>query len=152
MSRSVYIDQDIENAPLEIRTLNTPDSIKKVFLRFYTAQKTDAGGISILLSQSPKYQLLNCSGWTDFQENIPSVENKTWTIKVNKSAGIRMLVHCNEKLVVDKLLSDDMCNSTKNLKTWSKYWSGYMGIVKFTFEDTASTSYKPFIGKFHFFH
>ena len=142
------MDQDIQNAPLEIRTLSGLNSDQKVFLRFYTNQKTDAGGISIMFSSPPQYQLLNCSVPTNFLEDLPSEKNKTWTITVDKSAGIKMMVYCNKVLVVNALLSNEMC--IENSSSWSKYWSGYIRLVKFVHEDTASTYYKPSRGKFRY--
>ena len=144
-----FIDEDIEDSPLEIKTKAALGSNEKMFLRFYTDQIDDAGGISIVFSSPPQYKLLNCTDWVDFKTNLPAPLEKTWSITVDKSAGVRMLVHCNGELVVDELLSDQRC--TTNPSSWSKYWSGYIKIIKFTSEDTASTHYKPTIGYYDVF-
>ena len=127
-----------------IKTKSALGSNAEIFLRFYTDQKTDAGGINIMFSRPPQYQLLNCSNLINFKQDLPTTLEKTWSITVNKTAGIRMMVHCNGELVIDEQLSEQMCSS--NSLSWSRYWSGYMKRVKFTAEDTASTHYKPTIG------
>ena len=129
-----------------IKTKSKLGSNAEIFLRFFTNQITDAGGISIVFSRPPQYKLLNCSNLIDFETKLPSTLEKTWSITVNKTAGIRMMVHCNGELVIDDQLSDQMCAS--NSLSWSRYWSGYIKRVKFTSEDTASTHYKPTIGNY----
>ena len=139
MSRSVKIDWDLENVPVEIKTEGED---KKLILVLYS-HGTWAGAIHIDIWSTPKYFFENCmTGKTNFPTTVPSAAEKIWRITLDKSAGIRLMLHCNEELVVNFLLSDQMCSTSY----WSRYWSGNVEKIWFYFQDTASDYFRPYTG------
>ena len=97
---------------------------------------------SFLLSFSaPEYKLGHCSeSWTDFPTDLPSEIDKLWTITLLKTAKeIRVVVHCNDKEVLNVVLSDTTCSD----ESWSTPWTRDVDQLKFYSSDTASDYYRP---------
>ena len=131
----------MDNSPFKIKTLSKVDSNDKVVLNFYTNDTVSAGGLRIVFSDPPQYQLHECTNLKNFPNDLPASNQKIWNIKVNKNEGIiKVLIYCNKELMVETELSDETCNY---YDSWSEKWSGYMRRVRFTSEDTASKFYKP---------
>ena len=151
MVRDEYIDYDLENYPLQIKTDSDVQEKEEIYVWFYHhaqesfaqesfAQESFAG--SFLLSFSaPKYKLGHCSeSWTDFPTDLPSEIDKLWTITLLKTAKeIRVVVHCNDKEVLNVVLSDTTCSD----ESWSTPWTRDVDQLKFDSSDTASDFYRP---------
>ena len=144
MTRGEDIDWDLENAPVEIKTDSTLGSNELVILYFKSSQVDDAGGVRIKFSSQPQYYLLFCSHWTNFPKTLPSATEKIWRITLDKSAGIRVIIHCNEERVLNLLLSYRLCANYDF--RYYKYWNRDVTKIYFSYSDTASDSYKPSTG------
>ena len=107
---------------------------------FYTTQEEPAGRVMICFSSTPKYVLPYCSWYyTNFPSNLPSEVDKMWRITLDKTAGIRLQIHCNGVEVVNILMSDNTCDRSD----WSYYWSKDVEkIYLHSSTDTASDYYR----------
>ena len=86
---------------------------------FITAQEEMLGGVWIKFTSPPKYLLYDCSSWTNFPRKLCTDLDKIWRITVDKTAGIRFLMHCNSVEVLNVLLSDSICTNSY----WRYHWS-----------------------------
>ena len=147
VQRGVKINHDLENSPLQIKTDSVVGSDEKVIVYFYTVEGDTAGGIALYFKSPSQYFLPWCSAsWTTFPTSLPTEKDKIWTITLNKISGIRLIIHCNSKEVLNVVLSDTICG----YRDWSSYWSRDVGKIKFTSTDTPDTAsdyYRP--GKFN---
>ena len=140
VQRSVLLPLDLENTPLEIRTNSTLGSGDKVVVWFYPTQGEYVGGVEIFFSSTPQYYLSWCSSWTSFPSNLSSEVDKIWRITLDKTAGIRLQIHCNGVEVLNFLMSDNTCIRNGS---WRKYWSRDVERIYFpTNRDTASDYYR----------
>ena len=136
VQRRVYIPLDLETTPLEIRTDSTLGSKDRVVVRFVTTQRKFAGGVEISFSSTPQYYLWDCTtSSTNFPSNLPSEVDKVWRITLDKTAVIRVLLHCNGVEVLNILMSDNTCDRSD----WSYYWSKE---VEKIYTDTVSDYYR----------
>ena len=110
---------DLEKTPLEIKSQGTIDNTDQMDIVFYTTERVKVGGVWIKFTSPPKYTLYQCSSWTDFPGNLCTDLDKIWKITVDKTAGIRFLMHCNSVEVLDVLLSDSICTDSN----WRDHWS-----------------------------
>ena len=134
----MFIEADIENTPLEIKTDSSLDSDEKVSLSFYTSGGSYAGEVSIYFTSTPQYELMGCtSSKTDFPTELPTDTNKVWRITLTKTSGIRLVIHCNEVEVLNFVLSDSTCPYW----SWSRIWSRRVEKFKFNGNDLASDYY-----------
>ena len=133
------ISTDLETTPLEIKTNSTLGSEDILDVTFYTTQTVTAGGVEIYLSSIPQYYLTWCSSSrTNFSSNLPSKVDRIWRITLDKTAGIRLMIHCNGVEVVNVLISDDTCDR----RDWRIYWSRNVEKIYFATLDTASDYYR----------
>ena len=90
---------------------------------------------------SHTYRLLGCqNSWTSYPTDLPSETDRVWTLTKSRVSGeIRVVVHCNDKEVLNLVLSDTTCISDN----WSYYWSRDVEKIKFFHSDTASDYYRP---------
>ncbi|KAL5247686.1 hypothetical protein ACHWQZ_G019543 [Mnemiopsis leidyi] len=134
------INYDLENSPLLVKTNSEVGSYQGVEVYFYNAEEDLAGGVRLLFSSSLKYWLSLCSGsFTDFPTAIPQETNKVWKITLTRnSGGIRLVITCNNKEVLNVVLSDTTCTDDK----WSRIWSRDVVKIKFTSWDEASDYYR----------
>ena len=146
MERRFNITHDMENVPLEIKTDSGMGSGDKLYLFFDTAKERKNCGFWIYFSSPPKYRLVDCSRWTNFPETLPSRPEKIWRITLDKTSGIRLQVHCNEELVLNVKLSDEVCDHSYYRSFWRKHWSGNVTEIHFDPYDTASDYYRPYRG------
>ncbi|KAL5249592.1 hypothetical protein ACHWQZ_G018459 [Mnemiopsis leidyi] len=140
VQRSIDIPLDLENTPLEIKTNSTLGSGEKVRVYFSTTQGEYGGaGVGInFYSTGPQYWLYRCSSSrTNFPTNLPIEVNKVWRITVDKTAGIRVKIHCNGVEVLNVLLSD-----TCSYSGWREHWSRDVELIYFSLYDTASNYYR----------
>ena len=106
---------------------------------FSTTQSEHAGGVGIYFTSTPQYYLSWCSySRTNFPSNLPSEVDNIWRITLDKTAGIRVKIHCNGVEVVNILLSDNTCSYSY----WRKHWSRDVEKMYFSVSDTASDYYK----------
>ena len=138
VQRSSLIPHDLENTPLEIKTDSTLGSGDTVDVWFRTTQGVYAG-VVISFSSTPQYWLSYCStSRTNFPSNLPSEVDKIWRITLDRTAGIRLKIHCNGVEVLNVLISDNTCYRSD----WRKYWSRDVEKIKFPSYDTASEYYR----------
>ena len=144
----MYINYDLENSPLQIRTYSVVGSDEKVQLRFYTAGNDNAGGVELRLTSPPQYWLNWCStSWTNFPTALPTETDKIWTIILSRTSDVRLTIYCNNKEVLNVLMSAATCSDND----WSEMWSRDVGKIWSSYEDKASDFYRP--GKFNlYFH
>ncbi|XP_063685596.1 endosome/lysosome-associated apoptosis and autophagy regulator 1-like [Bolinopsis microptera] len=140
VKREVEIEWDSESKPLEIKTNSVLGSGDKVFVFFYSAEGPLSGGVVLYFSSTPQYWIPYCSSTsTNFPVKPPSTINKVWSITLTRTAGVRLVIHCNEVEVLNILISQATCSSSG----WSTYWTGYVAKIQFHSSDTASDYYIP---------
>ena len=131
------INYDLENSPLQIRTDSEIGSNEAVRVSFYNAKREHAGGVSLYFSSSPQYSLYWCTSYTDFPTALPSETDKVWTI--TRSSDTRsVVIHCNNKEVLNVVLSDSTCSYSD----WREHWSRDVEKILFLLIDTASDYYR----------
>ena len=139
VEREVYIDHDLENNPLWIRTHSELGSGEDVLVRFYDSNGELAGGIAIRFNNTLEYWLGLCSSsWKVFPTTPPATRDKVWKIIFDKTAGIRVIIHCNGVEVLNVPVSYDECE----WGGWNIYWSRSVEWIKFLSEDSASDYYQ----------
>ena len=86
------------------------------------------------------HNCLTCSivSWTNFPTSLPTETDKVWTITLSKTSDIRLIIHCNNKEVLNVVLSDTICGESD----WIDWWSKDMEKIYFDFLDTASDYYR----------
>ena len=130
---------DLENSPLQIRTDSVVGSNDMVRLYFVTAGGDYAGGVFLYFTSPPQYHLAYCNTvYTDFPTDLPTESDKMWTISLERTSGIRLIIECNKKEVLNVVLSDTTCS----FSTWSS-WSKDVEKIRFQSSDTASDYYRP---------
>ena len=143
MSRSVKLDWDLENVPVEIKT----ESEDKELILVLYSHGTWAGAIHIYSWSTPQYWFENCmTGKTNFPTSFPSAAEKIWRITLDKSAGIRVKIHCNGEQVLNVLMSDQFCVAAASY--WKTLWGKDVDQIEFYSSDTASDYYRRFTGNF----
>ena len=144
VTRNVYIDHELEKVPLEIKTNSMSGSDDELLSYFFTSVPQVAGGLRILFSPTPKYRIFGCNRWiwSSFPTPLPSATEKIWRITLDKSEGVRLMIHCNGELVLNVTLSNQVCSTSY----WSRYWSGNVEKIWFYFQDTASDYFRPYTG------
>ena len=133
----MYKRQD--NNPLWIKTDSELGSRERIDVWFYDQDNDHAGGIGIGFGDKLDFEIGGCSNDKEFPTTPPTTVDKIWKITLDKTSGIRVMIHCNGVEVLDVLLSDEYCNSDNS---WRDYWS--MAVKKIAFRtryDTASDYY-----------
>ena len=138
------INFDLENSPLQIKTNSEVGSNEKVRVTFRSSRDKFAGRVILYFSSPPKYELYYCNyNPINFPNDLPSETDKVWTITMSRvSGGIRqrVAIHCNDKEVVDVVLS----STTFRWDKWSTYWWSHVDKISFSSSyDTASDYYRP---------
>ena len=136
MQRHVFIEADIEDTPLEIKTDSSLDSDEKVSLSFYTSGGSYAGEVNLLFTSTPQYELWGCTSNTNFPTELPTDTNKVWRISLIRTSDIRLVIHCNEVEALNFVLSDSTCPHW-----WSRIWNRRVEKFKFNGNDLASDYY-----------
>ena len=109
-------------------------------VRFYSGYSL-AGGVSLFFSSPPQYRLNYCmTSYNNFPTDLPSETDKVWTITKSKvSEEIRVIIHCNDKEVLNVVLSDTTCSDS----SWRDFWSRDVEKIRFhSSYDTASDYYR----------
>ena len=139
MQRGVFIEWDVESTPLEIRTNSVLGSDDRVYVTFFSAGGEYAGDVQFYFASTLQYWLGWCTqSWTNLPVTAPSANDKVWRITLTKTAGVRVVIHCNEVEVLNTLISEATCSDSR----WSTYWNNDVTKIKFESSDTASDGYK----------
>ena len=111
-----------------------------VYAGLYKTQSKYAAGFEIYFTSTTKYRLEYCNySRTNFPSNLPSEVEKIWRITLDRTAGIRLKIHCNGVEVLNILISDNTCSYSD----WRKYWSRDVEKIDFyPSSDTASDYYR----------
>ena len=141
VQRDVDINYDLENSPLQIKTDSLVGGGEEVVMYFYTARGDYIGGVGLYFKSPPQYYLGWCTlSRSDFPTHLPTETDKIWTITLNKILGIRLIIYCNNKEVLNVVLSDTICYYSD----WSSYWGRDVGKIMFpSCCDKASDYYRP---------
>ena len=135
----MYIDADLENSPLEIKTDSSLGSDETVEVEFYNSEGDYAGAVILHFTSPSQYQLRWCTtSKTGFPTKLPTDTNKVWKISLTRTSGIRLVIHCNEVEVLDLLMSDSTCG----YGSWNFHWSKDVEKIRFKSIDTASDFYR----------
>ena len=135
----------MESVPLQIKTDSEFGSDEKVGIYFFAENENDAGGIILYFTSPPQYQLSGCStSETDFSGDLPTEADKIWTLALQRnSEDPRLVVTCNEKEILNVVLSETSCDNDD----WSNQWSRDVEWIKFKSFDTASDFYRASEGE-----
>ena len=139
MQRSVKIEWDLESTPLEIRTNSVLGSNDVVDVVLYSAEGEYAGTVALYFTSTLQYHIGWCSTWTNLPVTPPSATDKVWRITLTRTAGVRLVIHCNDVEVLNTLLSQATCSDSR----WSTAWNRDVAKIKFYKHDTASDYYGP---------
>ena len=135
---------DLESTPLEIKTDSVMGSSDKVAVVLLSGNAY-TGVVYLFFTSPQQYHLSWCTaGNYKFHVNPPSDNDKIWRISLTRTAGVRLVIHCNEVEVLNTLLSQATCSDSE----WSTYWSRDVTKIKFTSSDKASDYYRPQPGDF----
>ena len=139
MQRSVKIKRDLESTPLEIRTNSVLGSNDRVEVTLNSAGGESAGRVSLRFTSTLQYDLVWCLSWTNLPVTPPSATDKVWRITLTRTAGVRLVIHCNDVEVLNTLLSQATCIDSR----WITYWNRDVTKIMFRLSDTASDYYRP---------
>ena len=112
-----------------------------MLLNLKTAQKDLLGMVQLRFFTTPWYALNYCiSNWTPIPTALPSEAEKIWTLSLTRFLEeIRVLVLCNNKEVLNIVMSDTTCSDSD----WNTYWSKDVAKISFSSSDKASDYYRP---------
>ena len=141
VQRDVEIDFNLEEYSLNIATDSTLGSNDAVAVDLYTSQGDVVGTLRLYFFSTPQYRIWPCtSAYTNFPTNLPPGKDKIWRVTLTRTAGIRLVIHCNEVEVLNILMSDSTCDTSY----WSTNWSREVAKIKFPpGYDAASDYYQP---------
>ena len=128
------------------REIGTEEEVK---VGFFSAEEHVSGGVFIRISPSAQYHLWYCLTWRYLPADLPSSTDKVWRITLSRSpAEIRLVIHCNDREVLNMPISDSTC---KNNGAWYQYWGYDVEKIEFVTDDTASDYFQlpPFPGYYH---
>jgi len=136
VQREVKIEWDFESTPLEIKTDSVLGSGDRVHVKFHPADGHNAGDLQIYFTSHPQYNLGWCStSNTNFPVTPPSLTDKVW--RISRTAGVRVVIHCNEVEVLNKLLSS--CTHSERRSIWNQD----VASIEFYYSERASDYYRP---------
>jgi hypothetical protein len=135
-----HIGCHIDSTPLEIKTDSLIGSGDKVYLILKNEARWTSG-VYIRFNSPPQYYLLDCTNsWNNFPTSLPTATVKVWRITKTRTSGIRLRIHCNEKEVLNILMSDSTCSYSY----WRDDWTSDITQTYFKSSDTASDFYRPY--------
>ena len=143
----MYTDFDPEFSYIQMKTNSTWGSKDLLHVVVKTASGSVAGRVQLFFTSPPRYYLSYCSeSKTDFSTDILETDN-IWTLTLKKtSEGDRnVVIQCNNKEVVNVVLSDLTCDNGDY--DWSEFWSKDIAEIGFSIADTASDFYRT--GRFN---
>ena len=118
-------------------------SNEKVKVEFYSANDDLAGVVTLSLTSTPQYSLTLCKLLTNFPTALPSETDKIWRITLTRTSGVRLVIHCNNKEVLNEVLSGITCSKIYET-AWSTYWARDVEKIRFpSGNNVASDFYRP---------
>ena len=130
------IDYDLLTTPLEIWTDSTLTSGDKIVVVLRTSAGSWAGAVHFMFTSPPQYRIELCGDWTNFPTNLPTTTVKVWRLTVIKSDNLRVQIVCNEKEVLNIVLSYSTCSHSG--------WRRDEVRIQFHSYDTVSDYYRPY--------
>ena len=141
MQRNVEIEWDLESTPLEVRTNSVLGSSDQVSVSFHSAggESEGSGRVRLYFTSTLQYWLSWCStSYTNLPVTPPSATDEVWRITLTRTAGVRLVIHCNEVEVLNTLLSQATCSDSR----WSTIWNRDVIKIRFDSGDRASDYYR----------
>ena len=134
VKRNEYIEYDLEEQPLQIKTDSALGSGHVVHIYLYTAEEDYISWIKLHFTPIPTFDMNDCTyGNTTFTVDLPAAQDKIWTITKTATA---LKIECNDVEVLNFIFSKadyaDRCASD---------YSKDVGIIEFDGMDTASDEY-----------
>ena len=142
VQRHVKINYDLENSPLQIRTDSEVESNERLAVLLYNAQEEYGGAIYVHFRSPPQYLVESCNSshqTSNFHTALPTETDKIWRLTLTRTTDIRLIIHCNNKEVLNVLISGTTCS----IDGWHKWWSRDVEKIMFSSYDTASNYYRP---------
>ena len=145
-----YIDFDLENIPLEIRTDSFEGSEEKVRIGFRGNMGTgdQAGYLIFHFMSPPKYLIGYCtlqSSLREFKTTLPTEISKIWRITLSRTSENKLVVvQCNGVEVLNFEVSKTNCADTR----WNKFWNKDVSKIYFHQNNTASDQFRSVRGWF----
>ena len=137
---------ELETSYLHVRTDSIVGSSDRTFVVYYDESGRRSGGIGIaFLDTMIKYRLINCQEYTAFPTSLPEEQDKHWVIK---KRGMRTIIFCNDKQVLDIAASSVTCDESEFAEhdIWATRWERKVSAIIFRgVTDTASDAY--YLGK-----
>ena len=141
----MYIGAHLETFPLEIKTRSSLGSDEVVSVGFFQSTQWSGkmGGLNLHFTFPPQYQLWYCTNSKiDFLTDLPTEKEKVWKISLTRTSGIRLVIHCNNKEVLNFVFSDSTCSYVNNFNLrWNAYWTRDVRYISFDTYDSASNYY-----------
>merc|ERR1719232_365767 len=118
-------------------------SRSKVVFAFANAEMMDAGGFSFDddALDKPRMWVTRC-GAPDTSHFIFKSTPQHWRVTVDKSSGIRFIIHHDGKEVLNFELSDRTCHM--EIDIWKERWSRKIERIAFGLDDTVSQYYRAY--------
>ena len=138
MQRNVEIEWDLESTPLAVITNSVLGSGDQARVRFYSAGEEFVGTVWLYFTTTLQYSLYHCNVYTNLPVTPPSATDKVWRITLTRTAGVRVVIHCNDVEVLNRLLSGATCINS----LWSTIWNRDVTKIQFESSDTASDYYR----------
>ena len=133
------IPVNLQTAPLLIKTNSIYGSYDKVSLFLLDSQGEFVGEVGITFSRPyTQYFLDWCTSPANFTSNLPTAVDKIWRVSMDRTNGIRFIIHCNDVEVVNALISDETCE----FRVWKLHWTKVVEKIYFSSHDNASDDYK----------
>jgi hypothetical protein len=137
--RGTNIPADLEASLLHLRTDSRVGSGEETSIRYYDKDDERAGGIAIKFSSIVEYALMDCQLYTNLPVSPPDEQVKYWVIE---KRGLRTVIRCNGKEVLDITASNKICDKKKFKNSWATSWERQVSTIVFQSKsDTASDSY-----------
>ena len=104
----------------------------------YSEEGAWRGGISLYFTSPPQFDVFSCiePGPVEFPTELPAASNKIWRIILPKTSDTRLVIHCNDRGVVNMVMSNTTCSSSN----WMKYWGKDKDVERILFRDSDSAS------------
>ena len=122
--------------PLRIKTNTELASGGEIRVRFYTVNGQHLAGLNIKIAATPQYWVHYCmANYRNFPTDtvLPSPKEKVWVITITRTSGVRLIVHCNNQIVLNVQLSNSVCTDRGD---WSTLWNKDYDKISFPAGDT----------------
>ena len=147
VERDSYVNIDMENSPLQIKTNSEIGSGAELAVSMMDSMGQPAGDVNIYWTSPPQYAINQCIAKTDFPTDLPSENEKVWTFSRTSFDSLlnerRIVINCNDKEVLNIVLDDTTCGDEE----WRhSEWEREGRMIRVLTSDSASDFYRK--GKF----